>query len=514
MSEVKSRILIFSAALLLILSALAPMLLVFGTGGTALAAPALAGAEDMPEPLPGISESEREMRGLWIATVNNINFPSAQGLSAQALAEELDAIVAFAAENGFNTILFQVRPSADALYDSKMFPQSRFVSGRAGEAADGDFDCLAYLTGAARRADISVYAWINPLRVTTGSAAYPQTDRSALPESSPAALHPEWVESYADGKLYFNAGVPEVRQYVAEGVREVCENYTVDGIIFDDYFYPYPVSGAQFDDAAEYTAYGSGFASLEDFRRDNVNQLVRLCYETVKSVDPSLRFGVSPFGIWKNSDGQNGGSATRGLSAYNSIYCDALAWVAGGYVDFLAPQLYWSFADTAAPFGTLCDWWSRALDSVGVDLYICHGVYRYAEGRMENGEMTAQVGYARKLHSYRGSLFYGYAALKEDAGGVRTEMREIFADDYMYPAYTDSGIPLQIDGYVSGQTVTEDAVLITGMSNPAYAVSVNGITPLREKSGRYSITLALAEGNNLITVACGSEKLELVLVRK
>ena len=326
-------------------------------------------------------------------------------MSAQALAEELDAIVAFAAENGFNTILFQVRPSADALYDSKMFPQSRFVSGRAGEAADGDFDCLAYLTGAARRADISVYAWINPLRVTTGSAAYPQTDRSALPESSPAALHPEWVESYADGKLYFNAGVPEVRQYVAEGVREVCENYTVDGIIFDDYFYPYPVSGAQFDDAAEYTAYGSGFASLEDFRRDNVNQLVRLCYETVKSVDPSLRFGVSPFGIWKNSDGQNGGSATRGLSAYNSIYCDALAWVAGGYVDFLAPQLYWSFADTAAPFGTLCDWWSRALDSAGVDLYICHGVYRYAEGRMENGEMTAQVGYARKLHSYRGSLF-------------------------------------------------------------------------------------------------------------
>ncbi len=514
MSEVKSRILIVSAALLLILSMAMPLLLVFGTGGTVLAAPVLADAEEPPLPLGGISESDREMRGLWIATVNNINFPSKQGLSAQALAKELDDIVAFAAENGFNTILFQVRPSSDALYDSKLFPPSRFVSGKAGEAADGAFDCLAYLIDAAKRASLSVYAWINPLRVTTGSAAYPQTDLSALPESSPAVQNPEWVERYADGKLYFNAGVPEVRQYVADGVREVCENYAVDGIIFDDYFYPYPVDGVQFDDAAEYAAYGTDFSSVEDFRRDNVNQLVRLCYETVKSVDDSLCFGVSPFGIWRNNDGQNGGSATRGLSAYDSIYCDALAWVSGGYVDFLAPQLYWSFENAAAPYGTLCDWWSRALDSTGVDLYICHGVYRYAEGLMENGEMTAQVDYARKLHSYDGSLFYGYAALKENADDVCAEVRDIFTDAYLYPDYTDRGEALCVDGYVSGQTVAEDAVLISGMSNPAYAVSVNGITPLREKDGRYSITLALAKGNNLITVACGAEKLELVLIRQ
>ena len=358
-----------------------------------------------------------------------------------------------------------------------------------------------------------MYAWVNPLRVTTGSAAYPQTDRSALPADSYAAKHPETVVAYADGKLYFNVGLPEVRTLVADGVREICENYAVDGIIFDDYFYPYPVDGAAFDDDAAYAAYGADFADRADFRRDSVNKLVKACYDAVKAADPAIRFGVSPFGIWKNGDGENGGSATRGLSAYDAIYCDALAWVKGGYVDYLAPQLYWSFDTASARYDTLCEWWNRALDSSGVDLYINHGAYRYAEGKMESGEMTKQTAYARDLYAYRGSLYYGYAALRDNAGGLTDEVRALFAKAISYPDYVDDGSLPTLAAVQDGAHVTEASLPLVGKSNLAYPISINGITPYRKKDGSFSLTLALGDGANLITVQNGAAKLELIVTK-
>lgn len=512
MSERKLHILLSCAAVLLVLSAILPLLFLF-SGETSAAAPELPPEEAAPQPLAALRDADAEMRGLWIATVNNINFPSKRGLSAAALAAELDDIVAFAAENGFNAILFQVRPAADALYKSDIFPASKFVSGEAGKEPDGGFDCLGYLVGAAHEKKIAVHAWVNPLRVTTGSKTYPQTDRTALPAGSPATEQPETVVEYADGKLYFNAGLPEVRSLVADGVREICENYEVDGIIFDDYFYPYPVEGATFDDDEAYAAYGGDFADRGDFRRDSVNKLVKACYDAVKSVDTDIRFGVSPFGIWRNNDGENGGSATRGLSAYDSIYCDALAWVKGGYVDYLAPQLYWSFDTASARFDTLADWWGRALDGSGVDLYICHGVYRYADGDMESGEMTRQTEYARKLYAYKGSLYYGYAALRDDARGARSELCALFEKAIFYPAYTDDGSLPVATGLYDGLHVTDASLVVSGSSNPAYALSINGITPYRKKDGSFTLTLSLRTGDNLITLQNGREKREFIVVR-
>lgn len=512
MLDTRFKICISAAVLLLVLSAVLPLLYIFGGGNTVFAAEPPA-AEAGVHTLAAVEGVEEEMRGLWIATVNNINFPSKQKLSAAALAEELDGIVAFSKENGFNTILFQVRPAADALYKSEIFPASKFVSGSAGVSPDGGFDCLAYLLEKAHAEGIAVHAWVNPLRVTTGNASYPQTDLSALPASSPAVQNPDFVVPYADGKLYFDAGIPAVRQLVADGVREICENYDVDGIIFDDYFYPYPSGDAEFDDAETFAAYGENFEDIGDFRRDNVNRLIELCYNTVKDVDASIRFGVSPFGIWRNNDGQNGGSATRGLSAYDEIYCDALAWAEGGYVDYLAPQLYWSFETAAAPFGTLADWWSRALDGTGVTLYINHGAYRYADGGMASGEITKQVEHARELYSCRGSMYYGYAALKDNAQSILGELDSLFEAEITCFDYVDSGT-LTLDSYADGDTTSSAAALICGKSNLAYPISVNGITPLRQKDGSYSITLSLAAGDNLITVVNGEEKIEILLTRK
>lgn len=512
MKDIKFHILLATACLLLVLSACLPLVLVFG-GSMEVAAVLAPASETEVAPLAAMTGVEEEMRGLWIATVNNINFPSKQKLSAKKLAAELDAIVAFAKENGFNTILFQVRPAADALYASEIFPASKFVSGKAGTIADGGFDCLGYLLSAAHAEEIAVHAWVNPLRVTSGSTAYPQTDLAALPAGSPAVQNPDWVVPYADGKLYFDAGIPAVRELVGAGVREICENYQVDGIIFDDYFYPYPSGDAAFDDAETFALYGEGFDDLADFRRDNINKLVKLCYETVKSVDSEIAFGVSPFGIWRNSDGINGGSATRGLSAYDAIYCDALAWANGGYVDYLAPQLYWTFETSAAPYGELAAWWSRALDGTGVTLYINHGVYRYAENGMQSGEITKQVETARDLYAVRGGMYYGYAALKNNVGGVTDELREVFKANITHYDYVDDGAVLTLDSYKNGDRAGETA-LIAGRSNLAYPISVNGITPLRKKDGSYSITLALAVGDNLITVANGDAKIEILLKRE
>lgn len=426
MTDFKIKILIYAAAVLLAFSAAIPLFVLF-TPDEPLAAPPSPVADT---PSEDINASE-ELRALWIATVNNINFPSKKGLSSTELAKELDGIIDFAAENGFNAIMFQVRPTADALYDSDLFPASKFVSGECGKAADNGFDCLDYLLAAAHAKKIAVHAWVNPLRVTSGNATYPQTDLSALPESSPARQHETCVVAYGDGKLYFDAGQPYVRSLVAAGVQEICENYDVDGIIFDDYFYPYPNGSAEFDDAATFAEYG-GDMTLSEFRRESVNTLVRLCYETVKAVDESIQFGVSPFGIWQNDDGENGGSATRGLEAYESIYCDALEWARGGYVDYLAPQIYWSFDTEAAPFDVLAEWWNEALCGTGVKYYINHGVYRYADGGVDSGEITKQLELSRSLDYCSGSMYYGYAALKANAGGVTDEIAEAFKKSIIY----------------------------------------------------------------------------------
>ncbi len=392
--------------------------------------PSLLAMEKASDATVGIINPYAEVRGVWIATVGNLNFPSKKGLSEKALALELDAIVEKCGELGLNAIFFQVRPAADALYSSDLFPASEYVSGKQGVMPEEDFDCLRYLTDIAHKAGISVHAWVNPLRVTYGSAKYPKTDISVLSEDHIARKNTDWVIPYADGKLYFDAGNPWVRDYVAMGVREIAENYDVDGIVFDDYFYPYPVSGAEFDDSLSFSLYGGG--DVDTWRRGNIDQLVKLCHDTIKEVRSNCLFGISPFGIWKNDDGVNGGSKTAGLEAYYALYCDALGFAKKGYVDYLAPQLYWSFETESAPYGELCDWWASALSGSGTKLYISHAAYKYEEWDDPDGELTAQIEYARKKDIYRGSLLYGFSSIIGNASGICDEISSLFEKEIIY----------------------------------------------------------------------------------
>ncbi len=444
----------------------------------------------------GLLNPDAEIRGVWIATVGNINFPSKKGLSQKALKAELDAIVENCSALNLNTIFFQVRPAADALYKSALFPASEYVSGKQGEMPQGDFDCLQYLIKIAHEKKINVHAWINPLRVTYGSAKYPKTDLSSLSKNHIARKNPSWCIPYADGKLYFDAGIPEVREYIANGVAEVVQNYDVDGIVFDDYFYPYPVSGAKFDDSASFEKYGSG--TLDDWRRNNINALIRSCFDAVKSEAPDCLFGISPFGIWQNDDGKNGGSKTSGLEAYESLYCDALAWAKEGCVDYIAPQLYWRFETAVAPYGELSDWWNAALDGTGVKLLVSHAAYMYESWEEPEGELTKQIEFSRNALNYRGSILYGYEAIDKDLANIRQEISRVFAFDIVYSDYYPTSADLVLKNLPEGGITTESRILLEGSSDPTVPLSFDGKKLNRDKWGNFSLELKLTSGENTI----------------
>lgn len=441
-----------------------------------------------------IIDPDSEVRGVWIASVYNIDYPSQTDLSADVLKAEIDAILDTCERNSLNTVFFQVRPTCDALYKSEIFP----VSANLSTSGTLVFDPLEYIVTEAHQRNIFVHAWVNPLRVTMSSH-----DTSALPDGSPAKEHPEWTVPYADGKLYLNAGLPEVRQLVADGVEEIVKNYDVDGIVFDDYFYPYPVNDdsgkqAEFDDADEYALYGSAFDNVADWRRNNINQLVELCYNTVRETDPECVFGISPFAVWQNNNGSNGGSNTTSLEAYHSLYCDALAWIRGGYIDYISPQVYWTFDTKAAPFDVVTRWWNAQLEGSDVKLYVSHASYRYEDGNWEDpqGELTEQVEFARSEKYYHGSIFYGYDEINRNINGASDDVKKAFEDEIIYTAIQSNGHGVTFSSPENGSTTTESSTYIIGMSDPYYMLTMDGERVGRTKSGFFSVYVTLEPGVN------------------
>lgn len=445
--------------------------------------------------LSGLINPDEEVRGVWIATVTNINFPSKKGLSGAQLKAELDDIVATAVAANLNAIYFQVRPNSDALYKSSIFPTSEWLTGVQGSGLQDNFDPLEYLVKIAHEKGIAVHAWINPLRITVGSATAPQHDTSKLAANNPARLHPEWTVPYADGKLYYNPGIPEVWKLVADGITEIVKNYDVDGVVFDDYFYPYPVSGAKFDDDKQYKQYGTGM-TLEDWRRENINKLVKASYDAVKAVDMNVQFGVAPGGIWQNDDGKNGGSATTGFETFKSLYADTLAWVKGGYVDYIAPQIYWQFSTKAAPFDVLVRWWNAfMIQYPNVKFLVSHGAYRTAEWN-SGTEIVEQVAYARTEAAYRGSIMYGYAAIKENTLGLRDALASIYSDEIIYTSLSSDGSSVTITSPSNGSTLNYENTYIIGKCDPGYPLYLDGKSISFTKSGYFSVYVSLKQGAN------------------
>ncbi len=362
-----------------------------------------------------------EMRACWVSTVGNLDFPSKPGLSREQLQMEIDEIVKNCSKFGLNAIFLQVRPNGDALYRSSVFPWSAYLSGEQGVAPDKQFDPLEYFLDQAHDRKIELHAWINPYRVGTGEDVL-----NSLSADNPARLHPEYTVTTSEG-VYYNPGLPEVRRLVLEGISELVRHYEIDGIHFDDYFYPYEMDG--FDDSTAFSTYGDG-VPLADFRRNSVDRLVEGAYTLIKTLDDTVQFGISPFGIWANKAEHSEGSETNGLSAYFDIYSDSKKWVEQGWVDYICPQVYWSNENDLAPYETIVDWWDRVCFKHQVRLCVGLAVYKVGtkEVGWENGAVIReQLVYAASKDSYAGHSFFRYGILLKNPLGALDAVLEYYA---------------------------------------------------------------------------------------
>ncbi|MDR0462269.1 MAG: family 10 glycosylhydrolase [Christensenellaceae bacterium] len=305
------------------------------------------------------------LRGAWVTTIWNIDYPKAPTTDSTKLKTEIDQIVARAKGLGLNALFFQVRPCADAFYNSDIFPWSKWLTETQGLAPSNAFDPLEYIIGRAHTHNIQLHAWINPYRVTALAT-------EKLVATHPARLAPELTIN-VDGKLYWNPGEPHARDLVINGVREIVENYAVDGIHFDDYFYP---EGITTHDFGTWLNFGDG-DNIADWRRSNVDQLVHDTHKAIKEIAPGVVFGVSPSGIWANKSHNGLGSDTQGFESYYEIFADSRGWVKKGFVDYIAPQIYWRTGQLGSDFQIILDWWRDVVESTTVKLYTGIGAYRY-----------------------------------------------------------------------------------------------------------------------------------------
>lgn len=360
----------------------------------------------------GTPSASGEMRGVWVSSVYNLDYPSSPTTDPDKLKAEADEILDNCVKWGLNAVFLQVRPSGDALYKSDLFPWSKYLTGSVGTAPQDGFDPLEYWVEAAHKRGLELHAWINPYRITRSK----DTEWNSLPSTHPAKMNPDWVVKYSDGNYYFNPGIPEVRDLVTRGAVEIVQNYDVDGLHMDDYFYP----GTDFNDAATYQKYGSSFSNIADFRRDSVNQLVAQLDTAVHNIDPDIQFGISPSGIWANKSTDPRGSNTSGSEHYVSSYADSLYWIENGLVDYIIPQIYWEIGHKLADFATLADWWNDAVAGSDVHLYIGMGAYRCADN--PTGVWTTtdplfdSLAYLENKDNVGGCVFFRYGSIPAVSG--------------------------------------------------------------------------------------------------
>ncbi len=328
-------------------------------------------------------------------------------------------------KTGMNAIVLQVRPSADAFYAKSREPWSMFLSGKQGMPPLPLYDPLEFAVNEAHKRGMELHAWFNPYRATT------DTVDSNTSAGHISRVKPGWFFSYG-GKKYFNPALPEVRAYIIQVIMGVVRNYDIDGVHFDDYFYPYPVKGQMLPDSADYVQYGKGFSSIEDWRRNNVDLLIKALSDSIHTARRYVKFGISPFGIWRNKKDDPDGSETNGLSGYSALYADARKWMKEGWVDYNVPQVYFPFNYAPAAYEKLVDWWSN--NAFGKHVYIGQGVYRATEnkeGWRDKKQLPDQVRYLRRNERVQGSVYFSSKSVTDNLAGFQDSLRNDF---YKYPA--------------------------------------------------------------------------------
>lgn len=369
---------------------------------------------------------KREFRGVWVATVANIDWPSRQGLSTQQQKNELIKILNTHQKQGINAIMFQVRPAADAFYPNCDEPWSQYLTGTQGQCPMPFYDPLHFAIAECHKRNIEFHAWFNPYRATFDG------NDAKITANHITKLKPDWFFIY-EGKKLFNPGLPDVRAYILKIILNVVDSYDIDGVHFDDYFYPYIIKGQTLKDTETFILYNNGIADIKNWRRQNVDTLIHSLNDSIHAHKNYVKFGVSPFGIWKNKAQDPEGSDTRGGDSYYEIYADSRKWIKNGWVDYLNPQLYWSFTTKAAPFANLANWWGN--NTYGRNMYIGHGAYRINTTKDASWRNPAQLGkqiaYIRQNENIHGSVFFSSKSLTKNPLGISDTLSNNY---YKFPA--------------------------------------------------------------------------------
>jgi uncharacterized lipoprotein YddW (UPF0748 family) len=368
-----------------------------------------------------------EFRSAWVATIGGIDWPSKNNLSTYEQQQELTNLFFKFQRCGLNAAIVQIRPTADAFYNSPYEQWSKYLTGAQGVAPNPYYDPLTFMCAEAHKYGLELHAWFNPYRALVDANKNPNQGNHITYE------HPEWFINYG-GKKYFDPGLPEVRSYFIKIVMDVVKRYDIDAVHFDDYFYPYRIAKVEFGDYKSYARYGAAFDNKDDWRRHNVDVLIETLSKKIKQEKAWVKFGISPFGVWRNYSKDPEGSYTNGgQTNYDDLYADVIKWQRNGWIDYLLPQLYWERGHRAADYVELIRWWSE--HAYNKHMYIGHGLYQLGKNKAgawrSLNEIKEQINLTRTTKNIHGSAFYSANFFYKNVYGFSTYLQN---EAYKKPA--------------------------------------------------------------------------------
>ncbi len=372
-----------------------------------------------------------EMRAVWISTFMNIDWPENTKISQQQQKEDLIQQLDIHRANNLNTIIFQVRPSADAFYPSPYEPWSLWLTGKQGKAPEPLYDPLQFALDEVHKRNMEFHAWFNPYRALHDTALMQNLDSNHI-----ILKKPQWFVAYGRG-LYFNPGIPEVQQYIIKIILDVVRRYDIDAVHLDDYFYPYKIPLLNFEDTETFKKYGKSFSEkeIDNWRRENINFFVKTLSDSIKKVKPYVKFGISPFGVWRNNDVDAQGTHTQaGQPSFDATYADTRKWVKEAWVDYITPQIYWHIGHERADFEEVTNWWKK--NSFQRHLYIGHGIYKTDKNSQDKAwrslnQIVKQVQMTRNTEQIHGNMFFSSSFFKKNKKSIDPVFQQKL---YKYPA--------------------------------------------------------------------------------
>lgn len=403
-----------------------------------------------------VSTTKCEFRGAWIQTAWQDRYTRMSPSQCQAY---LTRLVNMLHDTGFNAIIFQVRPEGDAFYESSYEPWSRFMTGVQGKAPVPAWDPMAFLIQLCHERQMEFHAWINPYRMSASKSL-------VMDKEHIYRQHPEWFVTF-DEKLYLNPGLPESRAFIRAVVGDIVSRYDIDALHMDDYFYPYPVAGKEFEDGAAFQTYApmmnidiSDSDAIGNFRRRSVDILIKSVHDDIRAIKPWVRFGISPFGIYRNKRSWEGGSETGGTQCYDDLYADVIFWAKNGWIDYLIPQVYWEIGHKLADYTTLVNWWSDNVPSP-CQLYIGQSIERSLDGaateRSTPNLVDSHTNFMLKLNqasnagNVKGNCFWYAYQIDDNQYGVRDLLQQnVYTSRALLPAFSnlDSVVPERVKDIV------------------------------------------------------------------